>query len=154
MIGRVRNRIFFEIHAFFRFERGNFKVSFVWDLTHMSSNVFLPKKQASDWLTYQFYQLEAWVFLAGNHLNSYVSWLWSQKKLTHLKVKKKKSQLFFLFLTLWYITLVQPKNFMNGKCWLYCIKLFTRKFISYITCLRVIIISRNFSLQNQTTFNP
>ena len=34
----------------------------------MSSSGFLPKKQASDLLTYLVYQLEAEI-LAGNHLN-------------------------------------------------------------------------------------
>ena len=149
MIGRVRNRNFLLKSMLFSGLKEEISKSVLSEIWHMSSNVFLPKKQASDWLTYQFYQLEAWVFLAGNHLNSYVSLLTLCSEKTYsFKSKKKKSQLFFLFLTLWYITLVQPKNFMNGKCWLYCIKLFTRKFISYITCWRVIIISRNFSLQN------
>ena len=63
----------------------------------MSSNVFLPKKQASDWLTYQFYQLEAWVFLAGNHLNSYVSLLTLISEKTYsFKSKKKEITIIFL----------------------------------------------------------
>ena len=46
------------------------KVSFFLDQSqNMSSSGFLTKEQASDWLTYLVYQLEA-CFLAENHLNS------------------------------------------------------------------------------------
>ena len=36
----------------------------------MSSSGFLPKKQASDWLTYLVYKSEA-CFFGGNHFNSF-----------------------------------------------------------------------------------
>ena len=54
------------------------KVSFFWDQSQdISSRGFPPKIQASDWLTYLFYQLEV-----GNNLNSCLdsdlrkNWLW------------------------------------------------------------------------------
>ena len=43
----------------------------------LSSSSFPPKKQASDWLTYLVYQLEA-IFLPGKPLEP-ISWLGSQK---------------------------------------------------------------------------
>ena len=48
------------------------KVSFFWDQSQDNSlSGFLQKKQASDWLTYLVYQLEACLFLVGNHLDSW-----------------------------------------------------------------------------------
>ena len=71
----------------------NIKVSFFWDQSQDMGD-FPPKNQASDWLTYQVYQLEA-SFFGGKSLEL-MYWLGPQKKLTLVIILSIRKDLNFV----------------------------------------------------------